>query len=348
MEIIAVGLNHKTASVELREKLAFSKGRLAQAYSTLQNFSSIQEGLILSTCNRVEIYCVVDDAGEGISSLKEFLSIYHGVSLGHFERNLYIYLGPESIRHLFDVASGLDSMVIGETQILGQLKQAYFNACRNGSVGKVLEVLLQRAFRTSKEVRSSTNVGRGAVSVSSVAVKLAEEILGSLWGRKVMVIGAGKMSELAVKYLVSKGAGTVLVSNRTFQRATELAGRFGGQAIRFDELSKFIVEADIVISSTSAPHLILRKEQVLAVSKQRKGRPLFLIDLAVPRDIEPEAGDVEGVHLYDIDDLKGIAQENVRLRHRELDSCRRIVQGKVDKFMAWFVSQKEEMVAFCG
>ena len=333
MEIILIGLNHKTAPIELRERLAFSKAKLDEAYSLVRKYASIHESLILSTCNRVEIYGVVDDLERGIADLKGFLSEYKKIALCEFEQNLYVYFQPDSIRHIFTVASGLDSMVIGEAQILGQVKEAYMDACRNNAAGAVLDKLLQKTFYTAKKVRSSTNITKGVVSVSSVAVKLAQEILESLYGRKVIVIGAGKMSELAVKYMVSKGVSSILVSNRTYERAKELAKKFRGKAIRFDRLMGFMIDADIVISSTSAPHLVIKKKDILPLMEKRKDMPLFFIDLAVPRDIEPGIGTIKGVHLYDIDDLKRIAERNIFLRQAEIDKCEEIIQDSVDRFM---------------
>lgn len=332
MEIIVIGLNHKTAPVELRERLAFSKAKLEEAYSLIRKYPSIHESLILSTCNRVEIYAVTDDLAQGISELKEFLSGYKKIGLSDFEENLYVYFQPESIQHIFNVASGLDSMVIGETQILGQVKEAYMDACRNNAIGVVLDKLLQATFQTAKQVRNSTGITKGAVSISSVAVRLAEEKLGSLYGRKVMVIGAGKISGLAVKYLVSKGCSSILVSNRTYEKAKELAMEFRGKAIRFDRLLDFMLDVDIVISSTSAPHIVIKKKDIFLLLEKRKNRPLFFIDLAVPRDIEPGIGEIEGAHLYDIDDLKKIAEKNILLRREEIDDCEEIIKNNVNRF----------------
>lgn len=335
MEIIAIGLNHKTAPVELRERLVFSETKLVEAYSVLRNFPSIQESLILSTCNRVEIYGVVDNIENGISDLKQFLSTYHHISLENFEHNLYIYLKSDSVDHLFNVACGLDSMVIGETQILGQLKRAYFKASQNNSVGKTLNVLLQKAFRTTKEVRNSTNITKGSASVSSVAVKLIEKVLSDFSQREIMIVGAGKNSELAVKYLISKGVSSILVSNRTYKKAQEMAERFQGEAIRFDQLLAALVKIDILISSTSAPHFVIRKKEISDLMKQRKGRPLFLVDLAVPRDIEPEVGEIESVYLYDIDDIQKVVDKNIQLRQIETEASVQIIQRRVTEFMDW-------------
>jgi glutamyl-tRNA reductase len=343
MEIISVGLNHKTAPLQLRERLAFPESRLPLAYLGLSGFSSIYEAMILSTCNRVEIYAVTEDACGGFQDLKEFLSVYHRINAEEFQDYLYVYSQPDSIRHLFNIACGLDSMVIGETQILGQVKGAYFQARQNNCLGPFLEPLLQRTFHVAKKVRSSTNITRGAVSVSSVAVRLAEEILGSLSRRKVMIIGAGEVSELVARCLVSKGTSSILVSSRTFHRATELASRFSGKAIRFDDLFAFLTDADIVISSTAAPHLLLKKQDLLALVKQRK-KPLFLIDLAVPRDIDPAVRDLRGIFLYDIDDLKRIANENLQLRQDEIEACDRIIHSQTRDFMDWLIKRQTQMI----
>lgn len=340
MEIIAIGLNHKTASVKLRERLAFSEVRLTEAYSILRNLSSVQESLILSTCNRVEIYAVVDSVDKSIGELKKFLSAYHQVNLEDFEPNLYIYLEPDSVGHLFNVACGLDSMVIGETQILGQLKQAYFKARQNTSVGNTLDVLFQKAFSTTKEVRNSTNINKGSASVSSVAVKLIEEVLNNFSQRKVMIVGAGKNSELAVKHLISKGVSSILVSNRTYKKAQELAERFQGEAIRLDQLLISLIKIDILISSTNAPHFVIRKKDISGLMKQRKGRSLFLIDLAVPRDIEPEVGKIESVYLYDIDDIQKVVDKNIQLRQGEIEVSNQIIQKRVTEFMDWLEQRR--------
>lgn len=340
METIAIGLNHKIAPVELREKLAFSKARLPEAYSALRDLFSIQEGLILSTCNRVEVYGVTDDPERGILELKHFLSKYHKLNLKEFEQELYAYQGRDAIYHLFNVASGLDSMVIGETQILGQLKAAYSDGHRNKSVGKALEALLQKSFFVAKEVRTSTNITKGAVSVGSVAVKLAEERLGGLSGRKAVVIGAGKASELVIKYLKSKQASSVVVGNRTYEKAQKLAQKFDSEAINFARLSERLVDADILISSTSAPHFIIRKEDIAKVMRKRRGRPLLIIDLAVPRDIEPEVALLESVYIYDIDSLEKVVEKNVYLRNKEIDICDQIIQKRMNEFMSRSDQQK--------
>lgn len=341
MHIVAVGLNHNRAAVGLRERLAFQKGRLQEAYSALRNYSSMQEALILSTCNRVEIYGIVDNPSRGIKELKEFLSSFKQVSLEDFEEKLYIYFQPKSVNHLFSVASGLDSMVIGETQILVQLKEAYFNAYENNSIGKILDYLLQKAFRTTRKVRNSTNISRGAVSASSVAVRLIEEVMGDLSQRKVMIVGAGKMSELAMKYLMSKGVSSTLVSNRTYEKARMLATSYKGEAIGFDRLMEFLVNVDILITSTGAPHLVIRKKEISELMRKRQDHPLFLIDLAVPRDIDPAVREIKSVHLYDIDDLQKVVEKNIQLRQKEMPICSEIIERKTSEFMDWLETPLE-------
>ena len=306
----------------------------------MDNLSSIQESLILSTCNRVEIYGVTDNPERGILELKRFLSKYHKLDLKEFEEKLYAYQGRDAVYHLFNVASGLDSMVIGETQILGQLKTTYRNGRRDKSVGMILEALLQKSFFVAKEVRTSTNITKGAVSVGSAAVKLAEEKLGDLFGRKIIVIGAGKVSELVIKYLKSRQASSLVVGNRTYEKARELAQKFDSEAINFNRLSEFLVDADILISSTSAPHFIIRKEDIAKVMRERRNKPLLLIDLAVPRDVEPEVAELESVYIYDIDSLQKVVEKNVYLRQKEIDICDRIIQKQVDEFMRWSDQRK--------
>ena len=330
MEIITAGLNHKTASVKLREKISFSERELPSAYKVLLSLPFIQESLILSTCNRVELYAAVNNSEEGISQLKEFLSNYHRIPLEEFEKNLYVYQNKETLEHLFSVASGLDSMVIGETQILGQLKKAYLNGLQYSAVGNLLGGFLQEAFAVTKKLRDTTDIDKGLVSVGSVAVKLAEEALGQLSGRKVMIIGAGKISGLILKYLTSKGAASVFVANRTYEKACQLAREFRGKAVRFSRMKEFLLETDILISSTSAPHFVIRKDDIAKAVEQRKFKPLFLIDLAVPRDIQPEAGEVRGVHLYDIDDLQNVVDKNISFRQKETEKCRRIIKTYIE------------------
>ena len=338
MRIIVVGLSHKTAPVELREKLAFSKESYSSAFEILKANPLIRESIILSTCNRVEIYAVVDDETESVKELKKFLSEFHKVDLKDFESQLYTYPDPESITHLFNVASGIDSMVVGESEILGQLKDAYTIAHDNKAVGKILHVLFHKAFACAKDTRATTSVASGPVSVSSIAVELAEKIFGNLSKKAVMVLGAGETSELTAKHLMDHGVSSILVSNRSFDRAVELAKKFGGDAVRFDEFLNYLTSADIVISSTAAPHCIIKKDEIQSVMHKRKQRPLFLIDIAVPRDIEPEVNEIDNVYLYNIDDLKVIVDNNLKERQKEVVKCTHLITLWTNEFIQWLGS----------
>lgn len=337
-EIVLLGLNHKTAPLEVRERLSFpTEEDLRKGLNTLKS-SPIEEGVILSTCNRVELYAVLGPSADRRDLLEGVLSRMKGVPREHFSACLYYKEGEEAVRHLFSVASSLDSMVIGEPQILGQIKEAYGLAKEVGTVGFLLHRLFQRAFFVGKRVRRETLIGDGAVSVSFVAVELAKRIFGDLRGKKVLVIGAGEMCELATRHLKAAGAGEIFVTNRTWQRALELARQVQGQAIPFDGFRGLLKEVDVVISSTGAPSFILKKEDLLGVLKTRRGAPLFLIDLAVPRDIDPEVHKIDDVYLYDIDDLEGIAFENAKERLQEASKALQIVEEEVKKFSHWYAS----------
>ena len=336
MQIITVGLNHKTSAVEEREKLAFSSKELPFALRDLVELPVLQEGVILSTCNRVEIYGLVSDASGGTNCLKSFLCRKAPESLIELDPKLYTYREIESVTHLFNVATGLDSMVLGEHEILGQVKNAYQEAIRAQSIGKVMHVLFQKSLQTAKDIRAKTGIARGALSVGSVALSLAKRIFGELRNRKVMVVGAGEMSQLTVRTLQSAGIQSMLVSNRHYERAISLATEFNAVAIRFDEIPTYMPEVDIVISSTAAPHYVISKETVAEVMKERKQRPLFFLDIAVPRDVDPMVNQLDNVYLYDIDDLQGIANENLQSRHSQLEKCHLLIRQKAERFMTWF------------
>jgi len=338
MELLVVGLNHKTAPIEIRECLAFKEDQLEEAFQKVHSLPSLKENMILSTCNRVEIYAVTRELEMAIPALKEFLSQYHGIPLKDFEKSLYARIGEEAVRHLFRVASSLDSMVIGEPQILGQLKEAYHLAQQAKTSGLILHRLLHRAFHVAKRVRTETRIGNSAVSISFVAVELAKKIFGSLEGKIVMLIGAGEMSELAAKHLVSGGVEKILIANRTYERAVALAQEFKGEAIPFEEISLGLKRADILISATDSPHYLIRHEHVSKAMKDRKQRPIFFIDIADPRNIEPKVGEIGNVYLYNIDDLKKVADDNIQDRKKEAERAEAIVQEEVVKFVNWYRS----------
>jgi glutamyl-tRNA reductase len=338
MELLVVGLNHKTAPIEIRECLAFPEDKLADALYKVHTLPSLKENMIVSTCNRVEVYAATRETEKAILDLKEFLSQYHGIPLKEFEKRLYAYVGEEAVRHIFRVASSLDSMVLGEPQILGQIKDAYDLSQQVKTSGLILHRLLHRAFHVAKRVRTETKIIIGAISVSSVAVELAEKIFGILEKKTVLLIGAGEMCELAARHLVSVGIDKILVTNRTAERAASLAQEFRGEAIPFEDMAQGLKRADIVISATNSPQYLIQHEQITKVIKDRRQKPIFFIDIADPRDIEPKVGDIENVYLYNIDDLQKVANENMKDREKEARNAETIVQDETVKFVNWYRS----------
>ena len=338
MEVLVIGLNHNTAPIAIRECLAFPEDKLEDALSKVHTFSSIKENIIVSTCNRVEIYTATRETEKAIYDLKNFLSQFHGISLREFEKSLYTHVGEEAVRHIFRVASSLDSMVLGEPQILGQIKNAYDISQQTKTSGLILHRLLHRAFHVAKRVRTETKIAISAVSVSSVAVELAEKIFGTLEKKTVLLIGAGEMCELAARHLVAAGIEKILVTNRTYERAVTLAQKFRGEAIPFKEIAQGLKKTDIVISATNSPQYIIGDDQIIKIMKDRKQKPIFFIDIADHRDIEPRVGDIENVYLYNIDDLQKVSNENIKDREKETQKAEMIVQGEVDKFVNWYRS----------
>jgi glutamyl-tRNA reductase len=331
MKVFVAGLSYKTAPVELREKLAVSPSTLRCSGCRLKIGGDLEEVVLLSTCNRVEVYGVASKVNGNVHGL--FRQLSSGAV--DFEPYLYVREGDEAVRHLFSVAGGLDSMVLGETEITGQLKHAYQTAHESRLTGRVLNRAFQTALQTAKEIRTNTQVGRGSTSIGSVAVDLAGKIFaGDLSDKTVMIIGAGKMGEACVRHLSKKGARSVLVSNRSYDRAVNLASEFGGRAIRFDGCFDAMTQADIVVSSTGAPQTILHREEVDRVMSARRNRPLFLIDIAVPRDIDPDVQHLDNVYLYNIDHLEKLVRENLRLREAELARCREIIEEKTTALMS--------------
>ena len=330
MNVLCVGLNHQTAPVELRERVAVAEPRLPDLLRGMASLPGISEAVVLSTCNRVEVYAAaeydVDHAGRMLLE-----TITGGQLAAEALAHFYTRGGRDAAHHLFAVASGLDSMVLGETEIFGQVKKAYEAAHAVGATGRVLNKLFQRSFAVGKRVRSNTNIQRGATSVGSVAVELAERIFGELKNCRVMLLGAGEMSRVTAQSLLSRGARSIFVSNRSLDRAVELAQEMRGEAIRFDDWPQRVAEVDIVIASTSAPHFVVTRDQVLLARRQRRGRPLFLIDIAVPRDIEPSVSEIDDVYLYDIDALHVLADEARRLREEQISVCHAIISEELDK-----------------
>jgi glutamyl-tRNA reductase len=337
MKFQLIGVNHRTAPVEVRERLAIPESHLPEATRRLAAHAGVDEAMVLSTCNRVELLARVTN---GHADLRAFLGEYFQVDAAAYAPHLYECEGREAVRHVFRVASSLDSMVVGEPQILGQVKESYAVARAVGAVHSHLDALLTRAFAVAKRVRTETAVGSSAVSVASAAVDLARKIFGSLAGKHVYLVGAGKMSELAARHLVSHGAAAVFVANRTHERAVELAGRFDGQAILFEQLYETVDRADIVITSTGAPHHIFRREHGELFLHRRRNRPMFFIDIAVPRDVDPEMAKLEGIFVYDIDDLQAVVSAHVDEREREAERAAVIVETEVERFAARISSLK--------
>jgi glutamyl-tRNA reductase len=321
--------------VEIREKVAFAPNQMEKPLRELVALPDINEGVIVSTCNRVEIYASSHDVAGGMARLKRFLADYHHISLETLDPHLYSYHGEAAIHHLFRVASSLDSMVVGEPQILGQIKTAYGYAAEYKASGIILNRFLHKAFSVAKRVRTETRIASSAVSVSFAAVELAKKIFSDLTDKTVMLIGAGEMCELAAKYFLSSGVRGVMVTNRTYERAVRLAEEFDGNAVRFEDLFDQLHKADIILSSTGATHFIIGAKDVEAVIRQRKQKPMFFIDIAVPRDIDPKVNDVANVYLYDMDDLQGVVASNLQLRAEEAKKAEGIVDQEIGRFFNW-------------
>ncbi|MZH05212.1 MAG: glutamyl-tRNA reductase [Nitrospinae bacterium] len=334
--LILVGVNHKTTPVEIREKLAFSQVKLEASLEQLVSSPEIAENIILSTCNRVEIYARVENTDLGIQLLQDFICDYHGISRGSLDQYFYSYCDNQAVEHLFRVSSSLDSMVLGEAQILGQVKDAYSTARAFSSTGMVLNQLFEKAFNVAKKVREETGISERGVSISSAAVELAKKIFEDLENHSVMLVGTGEMAELAAKHLISYGVKTVYVASRTYERAAALAQTLNGCALDFDSFKEEMHRADIIITSTAAPKFIIHKEMMEAAIHKRKNKPIFLIDIAVPRDIAPEVNDLENVYLYDIDDLQNVVNANMEERQKEAENAMEIIKQEVAKFNNWF------------
>ncbi len=327
MDIVCLGLNHQTAPVQIRELFAVSESKLGEEAARICEVEGIEESVVLATCNRTEYYAAVEDCGMASDHLRSFLQEHAGEFLR--TEHLYEKNRAEAARHLCRVVSGIDSMVLGETEIFGQVKKAYQAALKSGTTSRSLNKLFQKAFGIGKKVRTHTGIQEGQTSVGSVAVDLAEKIFGHLRNSRVMVIGAGEMSRTTARSLLSRGARSIFVTNRSSERAEELADELDGEAVRFDDWQGVLKEVDVVISSTGAPHAVMNRTHVEAVRRQRRYRPLFLIDIAVPRDIEPEVGEIEEVYLYDIDTLKEIALEAKGQREEQIKLCESIIDQEL-------------------
>jgi len=334
-DIVIIGLNHKTAPIELRERLAFSENEIYPALDGLISGTAVEEAVLLSTCNRVEAIIASDDAAEAIAAAKAFLSEFRDVPANRLENAFYAHNGDTAVRHLFRVASSLDSMVVGEPQILGQVKDAYRAASEKGASGPVLNKLMHRTFSVAKRVRTETGIGDHAVSISYAAIELGRKIFGTLNEKTVLLVGAGEMAELAVEHLVRSRVRKVYVANRTFESGLELANRFKGEAIRFDEVKSHLQRADIIISSTGSPDYTVTYGQVKASMRLRRNRPVFFIDIAVPRDIDPQINQLTNAYVYDIDDLQNVIEENIDDRKRAALRGERIIDKAVIQFREW-------------
>jgi len=334
-DIILIGLNHTTAPVELRECIAFTPEDTVVALNRLKEASDIDEVLIYSTCNRVEILMVAGNRSAAIDLAKKHIASIHQIPVAQFEPFLYQWDNDEAVRHVFRVAASLDSMIVGEPQILGQIKSAYQTATQEKASALILNRLLHRAFFVAKKVRSETGIGDRAVSISYAAIELSKKIFDSLENKKVLMIGAGEMAELAVEHLLRHQIGNLYVANRTFERGVLLAEKFKGQAIRLEEIPAMLEQVDIIISSTGSPELVIQRDQVKAVMRVRRNRPLFFIDIAVPRDIDPKINRLNNTYVYDVDDLQNIIEENLEDRKKEALKGERIVDEAVIRFREW-------------
>jgi glutamyl-tRNA reductase len=338
MNILCAGINHNLAPVEVREKFAVGDHEVPGVLETLRGIDGTAGAVVLSTCNRVEFYAATICPVRTLDALRTWLTVRAPEPV-----QLYELHTPASVRHLFRVSCGLDSMVLGETEVLGQVKKAYSLAVESGAPSRHLHRLFQHAFRVAKHVRTNTRITRGATSVGAVAVELAEKIFGSLQGRRVMVLGAGDTGERTARSLQSRGAKGIIVANRTFARAAALAEEIGGMAIHFDHWRDPFDDVDILIGSTGAPHPVLNREKLAPLMERRPDRPLFIIDLAVPRDIAPDVNELDGVFLYDMDALQEIARETMEARQQEVLLCEKFIEGEVSDFIRWLDRSRERV-----
>jgi len=335
MHTIVVGVNYRTAPVEIREKLSFVEAELPNAMQALQDQKSVLENVIVSTCNRTEIYATVDQLHTGKYYVKQFLANWFDIPLESLSNYLFVHEDDQANNHLFRVTAGIDSMVLGETQILGQVKKSFLNGQENGTTGTVFNQLFKQAVTFAKRAHAETAIGENAVSVSYAAVELGKKIFGSLNHKHVVILGAGKMGELAIQNLHGSGASKVTVINRTFEKAKELATKFDGTAKPMDELQCALLEADILISSTASTEYVIDLELMQFVERLRKGKPLFMVDIAVPRDLDPRIGDLPNVFLYDIDDLQGIVEANLAERERAAEQINQMIDKEIIQFNDW-------------
>jgi glutamyl-tRNA reductase len=337
--IVVVGINHRTAPVEFREKLSTTPNSIPKSCLNLYNCQGVEGCVILSTCNRTEIYVTTRELNQGLKATRDFLKDKSGINDTEIKNYTYTYTLYDAIRHLFRVAAGLDSMLLGETEILGQVKRAYQQAFEVGTVNQVLNVLFQKALAVGKKVRQKTGIDQNAVSISYAAVELARQNLKNLSGKAILLIGAGKMSTLTAGYLKANKANKIYITNRSYAKAVELAGQLGGQAIKFTQVYNHLKEIDIIISCTAAPHYVIYYQQMADALRQQEERQFILIDIAVPRDIEPAVATLPGVSLYDIDDLQNVVDANLEVRKKAAAAAEVIIEEELVKFMRWLGTQ---------
>lgn len=338
MKLLVTGLNHKTATIEIREKVAFDGPKLEEGLKGLLKSQVIEGAVILSTCNRVELYLQTINIDSARKYVLDFLAEIHKANLSELEESLYMFFDKEAVRHVFKVASSLDSMIVGEPQILGQVKDAFEYALQRKYTGLLLNKLFKKAISVAKRVRTETRIAENAVSISYAAVELAKKIFTDLSEKTFMLLGAGEMAELAVRHLINNGVKEVAVANRTYERGVELANQFCGRAVRFEQFKEELVYTDIIICSTGAPTYILYKNEMQSIMKKRKHKPVFIIDISVPRNIDPEINRIDNVYLYDVDDLQGVVDANMLERKKEAEKAERIINEEVEKFMKWIES----------
>jgi glutamyl-tRNA reductase len=338
MKTVVIGLNHKTADVDLREKLAFNGPKLEEGIRQIRELPGIKETVIISTCNRVEIYLTVKDVGKAYEAIKDFFVGFFDIRKESLDKALYLHDDMQAVRHIFRVASSLDSMVVGEPQILGQLKEAFEFALERKTTGVLLNRLLKKSISVAKRVRTETKIAENAVSISFAAVELAKKIFTDLAGKTFMLLGAGEMAELAAKHMMNNGVTDIVIANRTYETGCTLAREFNGRAIRFDDYLHELVHADILICSTGAQNYVLLKNQMHNVMKERKNRPVFVIDISVPRNIDPEVNDLDNVYLYDVDDLQGVVATNILERQKEAKKAEDIIEEEIETFKKWLSS----------
>lgn len=336
MNIILIGMNHKTAPLEIRERLSLACGDDITPLAEIISIPQIKEALYIATCNRVEVLANAVDAEGALERLKSFIFHHGNLSEEEMARCLYLYFDHEAVHHLFRVASSIDSLVMGEPQILGQIKDAYRTAVEHNATGVILNRIIHHAFRTAKRVRTETGIANNAVSVSFAAVELAKKIFGSLKGKTILLVGAGEMSELAAKHLINNGVEKIFIANRTYVRAVQMADSFHGAAIEFNTLAEKLLDVDIVISSTGAPGYVINASMIETALRRRKNRLLFLIDIAVPRDIDPQTGEIDNVYLYNIDNLQDIVDGNLKSRKKEAERAESIIEEEVSKYLEWY------------